>query len=176
MSTSDLQLKRELSQAGAKASEVDSLASIAGSLRLLKSRPKLKVWHILKPAVLATSSLALGALIVMLSQSVTPASWLYPVQKLSDAAAIEVHPGYRATVMMRRAQQVNQLVAGRASSGVILSTLDSYETEAKDYKSTPRSDYAAFDYCKANLRQAADSAPPDVRQAISDSLQELNNT
>lgn len=174
MRTNHQQLRQELRQAGANASEADELTHIAASLGSLKATNEHKRWSmLLKPAVLASSALAVGLIIVMLAQSVTPTSWLYPVQKLSDAVAVKAHPGYRAAVMMRRAQQVNELVASHASSQVILSTLNSYSSEAAGYKASPNTNYAVFDYCKTNLEQAAAAAPYNVRQAIINSLDSL---
>lgn len=179
MNGHDTRLRRELRLAGADASEIDELTSVAMRLRLLKPAAKTrgKVWPgALKPALMASSGLLLGVIVVMLAQSAAPTSWLYPVQKLSDAVAVKAHPGYRGTVMMRRAQQVNELVADHASPKVIMSTLDSYDAEAAGYKAMSGADYAAFDYCKTNLQQAAAAAPHSVRSAIDTSLESLNTT
>jgi hypothetical protein len=177
MKTTDRQLRKELRQAGAETPEIDGLVSMAGSLRLLKEPAAGRTWlGVLKPALVASSALVVGVMIVMLAQSAAPTSWLYPVQKLSDSVAIKAHPQYRATVMMRRAQQVNQLIASHASTRTILSTLDSYDSEASHYKSLPGASYATFDYCKANLEQAKTAAPASVRQAITNSLDSLDTT
>lgn len=171
-------LREELVQAGAKPSEVDELGLIAARLSLLKAVPGQKpVWvKVLKPVASAVPALVVGAAIVILAQSVSPTSWLYPIQKLSDAVAIDVNPGYRVTVMMRRAQQVNELTENHASSSMILATLNSYDTEAANYKGMPHTSYAAFEYCRSNLEQAAAMAPNGVRQAINTSLKNLNAT
>lgn len=177
MRTTNRQLRKELHQAGAKSSEINGLLSVATSLKLLKEPATGQTWfRLLKPVLATASALVLGAIIVMLAQSATPTSWLYPVQKISDTAAIKAHPQYRATVMMRRAQQVNQLVADHASSRVILSTLASYDSQAAHYRNLPGASYAAFNYCKTNLEQAKTAASPNVRQAIVSSLDSLDTT
>ncbi|HUY85057.1 MAG TPA: hypothetical protein VMU97_00915 [Candidatus Dormibacteraeota bacterium] len=178
------QLRKELLAAGATAAEAKELQPIAAKLSLLKgrnaaagNRPKTNRWRaIVKPAVFVASGLVLGMFVIITSQAALPGSWLYPAQKFSDSVAISIHPQYRANVMMKRAQQVNQLVAQHASSERVLATLADYTAEASAYKDTPHANYAAFEYCKTNLRQAASAAPPDVRQAISISLQSLENT
>ena len=178
MSTTNRQLMRELELAGANAKEVVELTSLADKLRLLKpsvSRHSNRFVNILKPVLLPSLAVVVGLFMVMLAQSVRPTSWLYPIQKLSDAVATEIHPEYRADVMMRRAQQVNQLVSSHASTDIILSTLASYKAEAEDYRSMPHANYAAFEYCKTNLEQAAATAPSNIRQAIVSSLNALRN-
>lgn len=173
-------LRQELHQAGAKSSEMDELVSVADQLRLLKTAPassKSRRWiKPLRPALIALPVLALSLIIIMLAQSAMPTSWLYPVQKMSDAVAVKIHPEYRATVMMRRADQVNELVNSHASRQLILSTLDSYQAEAADYKTLPHTSYAAFEYCETTLKQAAAAAPTDVRQAITNSLDSLQTS
>ena len=78
--------------------------------------------------------------------------------------------------MMKRALQVNELVASHANPEKVLATLADYTEKASTYRSTPNADYAAFEYCKTNLQQAASTASPAVRQAIANSLQSLSST
>lgn len=183
MSSAEQQLRKELLQTGVQAAEIDELTGIATLLSLLKdsTRDQSKHWtRILMPMLLSASSLVVGAVIIMSAQSVGPASWLYSVQRLSDSVAIKVHPQYRLNVMMRRAQQINQLVASHASSPIILDTLNNYQTEATDYKTRygykQGDNYRAFEYCHTVLQQAAAKAPANIRQAINDSLKSLNVT
>ena len=149
-------LKRELLQAGAKPPEVDELDIVASKLKLLKNHDdRRQSWaRVLKPVAIALPALFIGAAIVMYSQSSSPTSWLYPVQKLSDSLAIKASPNYRATVMMHRAQQVNQLVADNAPSQIILATLTSYDSEASSYRAMPHANYAAFEYRKSNFLES----------------------
>ena len=178
MNKKQLQLEQELRQAGASPSEINELTSVALKLELLKTARKRKlIWTtVLKPVALAASGLALSGIIVMVAQSAIPTSLLYPVQKLSDAIVVDIDPGYRATVMMRRAQQVDELVAHHASPYVILATLGSYDSEAATYKDTMHDNYAAFDYCKSSLEQAATAAPQRVREAIIHSIDNIDAT
>lgn len=180
------QLRKELRQVGADGAEVDALLAIATGMRLLRQdqvapaqrdRTSSPLQRISKPAAFAASGLVLGMLLVILSQSALPTSVLYPVQRLSDSIAINAYPQYRAAVMMRRAQQVNQLVAERASSPQVLAALADYRLEASVYKAMPHANYAAFEFCKTNLEQAASSTDSaQLRQAISSTLQSLETT
>jgi len=179
-------LKKELRSAGAPDSEVDGLLSVATSLKQLKSaeasftHPKLpdkraSNWRKLIPLGLTSlSGLALGMALVVLAQTVSPGSWLYPVQKLSDSVAMAVDPSYRGTVMMKRAQEVKQLIAGHANPDLVLATLADYQSEAAAYKSVP-ANYAVYEYCKSNLKQAAAAAPEPERQAINNALTNLKD-
>jgi hypothetical protein len=132
-------------------------------------------WRKLIPIGLTSiSGLALGMALVILAQTVSPGSWLYPVQKLSDSVAMSVDPSYRGTVMMKRAQEVKQLIASHASSNLVLATLADYQAEAAAYKSVP-ANYAVYEYCKSNLRQAAANAPSPEHQAIDNALLSLKD-
>jgi hypothetical protein len=176
------QLHKELLAAGASAAEIDELLPIASRLSILKSgttrdRQKANRWvRTIRPMAFTFTGLALGMFLVIVSQTALPTSLLYPVQKFSDSIAIKVHPQFRANVMMKRAQQVNQLVSNHAASKQILATLADYSAEASSYKSSPHASYAAFEYCQTNLQQAASSASPTIKKAILSSLQSLEIT
>lgn len=176
------ELRKELKQAGASDSEIRKLTPIALNLAKLKvsnskvksGRQQIYRWtKLFKPILLLSSGTILGIALVIFSQSVLPTSLLYPIQELSDSAAVTVHPEYRATVMMRRAQQVNQLVVEHAEPHIIMATLASYNSEAAAYKSTAHANYAAFEYCKTSLQQAAIKAPTTIRQSILSSIKSL---
>lgn len=179
-------LRSELKAAGAHGREVNELRALAASLKGLKgsSKPLPKPaaryrrpsrWQTILPAGLITlAGVAFGMALVIFSQTVLPGSWLYPVQKLSDNATAAIHPEYRGTIMMRRAQQVKELVAEHAGSSSVLKALADYRTEASAYKSTA-TNYAVFEYCKTSLRQAAAIAPDPQKQAINDALSSLSS-
>ncbi len=179
------QLQNELFTAGANAAEIKELLPIASKLKLLEDnntsavgeREKENRWlKIVKPVSFSALGLALGMYLVIIAQAALPTSVLYPVQKFSDHIAVSIHSQYRASVMMKRAQQVNQLVANHTDSKQVLATLADYTSEASAYKATPHTNYAALEYCKTNLMQALATATPNVRQAILSSLQSLGTT
>ncbi|HXH26416.1 MAG TPA: hypothetical protein VNG90_00810 [Candidatus Acidoferrum sp.] len=169
-------LKHELRQAGASPDELEGLASIAGQLKLLR------VSSIKTPRRTPRFALAaipaLGAaffLVIAFAQTVLPGSWLYPVQQLSDAAIVAVHPEYRAALMMKQAKQVNQLVVQHARPDVVIATLVDYDRTAAAYKTARHVNYAAFEQCKTSLQQAAAHATAEVRSVILASLGSLEN-
>lgn len=172
-------LRNELKSGGAKPSEVESLVTIAEQLRLLK-KPLPKVyqrplWQRAIPFVsTALASLVVGVFLVASSQSVMPSSFLFPIQRLSDEVAINIHPEYRGTMMMKRVQQVKLLVANKASSQDILATLNDYQSVASEYKFTP-SDPRVLEFCKSYLTQAADMAQGADKRAIINVLDSFKN-
>jgi hypothetical protein len=174
-------LRAELKAAGASDSEISELLPVASSLGLLKptkhSSPQSDVgkWRRLWPlGVTSIAGLVIGMALVVFSQTVLPGSVLYPVQKLSDDVAISSDSSYRGTVMMKRAQQVKQLIAEHADSSLVMATLADYQSEAATYKSAP-ANYAVFEYCKNNLQQAAANAPSPERDAINKTLVSLSD-
>jgi hypothetical protein len=179
-------LRDELVLAGATDSEIEDLLPLANKLKQLKNSDDLvpratphsqlqNRWKMLVPIGLTTfTGLAFGMALVILSQTVLPGSLLYPVQKLSDNVSMAVDPEYKETVMMKRVQQVKQLINQHASSSLVLATLADYRSEASAYKSDA-ANYAVFEYCKTSLRQAAATAPSSERQAIDNTLQSLSN-
>ncbi len=179
----DRQLKYELLQAGANGTEIFKLSNLASQLHTLKDfSPPLAAnpphrrtkFQLFKPYFVGAAVLALAILPILLAQTVLPGNWLFPVQKATDAAVIELHPQYRANVMMKRSEQVNALVKNGSDSQVILATLNDYTNQAKRYEAMPNTDYAAFEYCKTNLEQAAAKATPTIQRSIQASLDELD--
>ena len=175
-------LHRELKGAGASSRESQELAGIASRLGVLKnsdvpqatgSRPRKKLRLALIIGIPAVTGLALGMFLVVVSQTVLPGSTLYPIQAGSDSLAAAVSPSYRGTVMMKRAEQVKQLIHNGAPADKVLATLADYEKQAASYKSAA-SNYAAFEYCKNNLQQAAQQATNSERQAITKALVSLS--
>ena len=178
------QLGRELAAVGANSAELKKLLPIAARLGALKynsqpyigGRRKLVWARVLIPAAYTSLGLAAGMLLLIAAQVATPASWLFPVQRASDGIAMDMHPQYRAVVMMKRARQVNQLVSDHADTQQVLMTLADYTRVADVYKSMPHANYAAFEYCELNLREASVSATPNVQRAITASLQSLETS
>jgi hypothetical protein len=183
MNTTDkTRLKRELLASGASSAELNGLVGIADRLsglqgvaapsnRRLGSRRLRVAFGVAIPCLLGV---AVGMLIVSGAQTVLPESVLYPVQKASDHVAVALDPAYRASVMMKRADQVQELVQHHAPAPVVLGTLADYQRQAASYASMT-ANYAAFEYCKHSLQQAAATAPAQERQAITSTLQSLSD-
>lgn len=174
-------LERELQSAGASAAEARDLAALASRLKRLPSpaarnnAPSRRAWKFgFYAGSFASAGLAMGMALIVYAQAALPGSWPYVVQKTTDTAVVHVQPQYRATVMMKRADQVRQLIARHAAKQTVVSALADYQTAAESYK-TMRTNYAAFEYCEATLRHAAANAPTAERAAIEKSLKALND-
>lgn len=184
MKNNQARLRGELHQAGAKNDEIDRLVATASQLGSLKKTvltPEAgsrTLWR--RGAAFASIGLAgliVGAGIITYAQSSLPNSWLYPAKRLSEKVVLTADPDYRTTLMMRRAQEVKQLAAERADSHTVLATLAAYKTEAAIVYASPKtSNYAALEYCKDNLEQAAASASGPERHAIIEAVASLPKT
>ncbi len=176
-----LKLKNELILEGASKAEVGKLVGLASSLTLLKKPVaklprKLSIWP--RTLIFTSSSFVVAVVltqfVVVGSQTGLPGSRLYSVQKVSDSLAVSISPSYRGTVMMRRAQQVKQLVADNANPNLVTATLAEYQSEASAYKSQGYN-YEVFEYCKTNLEQAASIASGPELQALNNTLNSLKD-
>jgi len=170
-------LRQELLGSGATIAEANELLQVAGKLRTLKAAPMAAIrkplWlRLLPTAAVAAIVLLIGTSTMAFAQSSLPGSWLYPVKRLSENTAVAVDPGYRATLMMRRADEVRQLIAADASFDTVNATLAQYKVEAAAYKTA---NYSAFEYCKTNLQQAERSASPSEKQMIAGVLKGLGD-
>jgi hypothetical protein len=173
-------LSKELLLAGAKQPEADRLLEVAGQLSQLKTdrsthtqpryRQRLKHWPVFTLSMATIAGMLLGGVLVAYSQTSLPGSWLYSTKRASERIAVAVDPSYRATLMMRRSQEVEDLVRRHSNEHVVLATLADYRVEAAAYKSD---NYAAFEFCKNNLEQAANIAPSPERAAIANTLSSL---
>jgi hypothetical protein len=169
-------LQTELRQAGASKSETAELAQVATQLKVLSTHAVVPVsrpnWYrrLLPLSMASVAGLLIGAMLIAYAQTSLPGSWTYPVKKLSEQAAVLFDSNYRATLMMRRSQEVRELIHNGADQQIVLATLLDYQHEAAAYKST---NYAAFEYCKSNLVQAAGVAPATERSAIRNALSSL---
>lgn len=174
------ELQSELRLAGASDKEARELTQLASRLKKLQSprtesapQRKRSAWARLLPTTgVAVVALLLGMSSVTLAQSSLPGSLLYPVKRLSENAAVTVDPSYRATLMMRRANEVEQLIGKRASTKQVLTMLGAYNVQASAYKSK---NYAAFAYCKSNLQLAMADANSTEKQAITITLNSLQD-
>jgi hypothetical protein len=179
----DAILKQELQAAGAAPEDAARLTRLAAGLGRLKAQgPQLAVghrppqtgdrWWPALPTVglAAAGGLLTGLVLVALAQTSFPGSWLYPVKRASEAVAVQAQPDYRAVLMMRRAQEVRELVAHNGSPRLVATTLHDYTVEATAYQAQSGRNYGAFRYCQTNLQQAETQAGGQERQAIAATL------
>ena len=175
-STMNIVIRKELIDAGASRSEVNELALLASDIAKLKNdhsfvkpshtRPRTTLRH--KRFVFALSAVIASFLIVivgigLITQRSLPGNKLYSVKQRSEDAFSVVDPNFQKTIIMRRAQEVNELVAANASPNLILDTLDDYQSDVWTYNIN---DATVLNYCRSKLRMAALNASPEVKAAI----------
>lgn len=172
----DQMLLQELQAAGASETEAQELQGLAmqlGQLKPRQARVRNFGWKLAVPLTL-TAGVTAVFLLVTFARSTMPGNPLYPVQRASDSVAIAIHPSYRASVMMRQAEQVKILVETRAPSSEVMTALNEYQHQATAYRAQ-YADYEVFEHCKDSLQQAANHATGSDRQAIDKTLAALQD-
>lgn len=168
-------LQRELLAVGAgpnEARELVHLASQLPKLRLRATAPNAnpRLW-------LQTTGTfaAIGAIVAafIMAQNSLPGSWLYSLKRVSENTVATINPDYQGTIMMRRAQEVSELVTAHAPESTVLTTLQQYQQVASSYKDANQ---AAIAYCKHHLETAQTNATPAERYAISQTLHDVEST
>jgi hypothetical protein len=188
MSNKTESLESELKQAGANADEAKVLAALALSLHDLKgTEPRMNLehqarnpfgnlWHTssraLTTSLTAVGALCIGLVVAAISQTTIPGNPLYPVKQITESVAVAVQPNYRGVLMMRRAQEVKQLVAQNDSPRLIDATLQSYKSEVAQYKG---GNYADYEYCENTLHQAQSMATGAERLAIAETIASVSH-
>lgn len=173
--TTDRTLQDELCLAGASAHQAAELATLAGQLKSLKTAPQATTKTLFEPLVPparsrfklyvlpAFSFLMIVAVLLTFAQSSLPGSLLYPVKRASENTVAFVDPGFKATMMMRRAQEINDLVATHAPAAVVVATLEDYRSDVQLYRV---SDTSVLKYCTSKLQAAAAIAPDYEKRVI----------
>jgi hypothetical protein len=181
-------LESELKQAGASEAEAKSLANLAVSLHALKgTEPQLArefkyygpppspwlAWSkVMFGSLTVIGALSIGLIIASVSQTTIPGNLLYPIKQFTENLAVAVQPDYRGVLMMRRAQEVKQLVAQNSSPRLVDATLQNYKFEVAQYKG---GNYADYEYCESTLLQAEHMASGTQRLAIAQTIASVSH-
>ena len=178
-------IRNELLAAGASeydALELSMLATIVAQLekkQSLKQLSWLQFMFMFRKRSLAYGLSAITAAVfiavvgfTVLAQSSLPGSKLYSVKIWSENSIAMVHPEFKKTMMMRRAQEVKDLIATHASSRLIIATLDDYHSDVRTYKIM---DQRVIDYCSNKLRSATPNASPEIKAAIEKAIGTIQN-
>lgn len=188
--TERFSLEQELREGGAGVAEARELAQLAArlpelrQLPLVATPPGLKVgrrfarrrqawarsrWALALAGTAAAAVLVTGGVIAA-AQSAIPGEALYPVKLETERVAVRFAPGMHDEIMMRRADEVNELVVHNARPAQVDATLAAYE---RAVVSDGSGSYAARDYCAGMLKTAAGQADPATRAKIMSSLSRL---
>ena len=174
----EAKLAVELTASGAAPGEEHVLVRLAESIAGLRgtepSLPKLAYAPRSRSSLLRWTTAALGltagVLLVAFAQTSDPGSALYPLKRVSEQIGLAVQPGYRDTIMDRRAQEVKDLVRDHAPAVLVGATLAAYRTDMAGYKGH---NYPAVEYCRNNLRAAQAMATGRTRSEITLALAQI---
>lgn len=169
-------IRNELLAAGASEDDALELSMLATIVAQLKNERSLKKPSWLQSmfmsrrrglvyglsAITAAIFIAVIGLSVA-AQSSLPGGKLYSVKLWSETSIAIIDPGFKKTMMMRRAEEVKDLIATHASSSLIIATLDDYQSDVRTYKIM---DQRVIEYCTNKLRSARPNASPDIKAAI----------
>lgn len=170
-------LEQELVQAGASAEEASVLTKLAAQLRHVYTPPPKFIvrrrtsWEKLALAggISAVTFLFAGGGVVAMAQASQPGSTLYPVERFSEKVAERLHPSFTNRVMMRRANEIDQLVSSNGSEDTVLDEVHEYNAAF----AKARLDQATRDYCADHLSHAASLASGGEQAAIQEALKHL---
>lgn len=183
-------LEEELRAGGAGVTEARELADLAGRLPELRRLPLVATppgltvgrrfarrrlaWarsaRMLAFASTAAVTVLVTGGVIAAAQSAMPGTALYPVKLGTERVAVRLAPGMHDEIMMRRADEVNELVARHSRPAQVDAALASYEQAVEK---DPSGSYAARDYCAGMLKTAAHEADPATSAKIMSSLSRL---
>ena len=186
-------LTKELKIRGLSQAQADELGEVAGSLRqigrfprseevkeqflvrLLGARKKESfAWsRLFAPAVafvLILAVLASGS--VVLAQKSLPGDFLYPVKRLSENAAVSLNPEFEQKIVVRRSQEVKDLVEQKEDPGLVKDTLDDFSKDSQKAKSEGHAN-GNIEEGVRNLEDARERSSDDERRQIEETLKTL---
>ena len=188
-------LTKELKIRGLSQAQADELGEVAGSLRqigrvprseevkeqflvkLLGTRKKeLFVWpRLFAPTiafVLILLVLASGS--VALAQKSLPGDVLYPIKRLSENIAVSLKPSLEQGIVVRRSQEVKDLVEQKEDPELVKNTLDDFSEDSQKAKSEGRAN-GNLEEGVRNLENARERSSDDERKQIDETLKKLED-
>ena len=186
-------LTKELKIRGLSQAQADELGEVAGSLRqigrfprseevkeqflvkLLGTRKKeLFVWpRLFAPTiafVLILLVLASGS--VALAQKSLPGDVLYPIKRLSENIAVSLKPSLEQGIVVRRSQEVKDLVEQKEDPGLVKDTLDDFSEDSQKAKSEGHAN-GNIEEGVRNLEEAKERSSDDEKKQIEETLKKL---
>lgn len=137
-------------------------------------KKQLFVWpHLFAPAVAFVLILIfLGAGSVVFAQKSLPGDFLYPVKRLSENVAVSLKPELEQEIVVRRSQEVKDLVEKKEDPGLVKNTLDEFSEETKKAKSRGYANGNLEEGVK-NLEEARERSSEGERRQIEEVLNRL---
>ena len=131
-------------------------------------------WHrLFAPAVafvLILLVLASGS--VVFAPKNLPGDFLYPVKRLSENVAVSLNPALEQEIVVRRSQEVKDLVEQKEDPGLVQNTLDDFSEDSQKAISKGRAN-GNLEEGVRNLEDARERSSDDERRQIEETLKKL---
>jgi len=144
-------------------------------IKLLGTKEKQSfVWpRLFAPAIAFVLILAvLGTGSVVFAQKSLPGDVLYPVKRLSENVAVSLNPELEQEIVVRRSQEVKDLVEKKEDSELVKNTLDDFSEDSKEAKSKGHAN-GNLEEGVRNLEDARERSSEDERRQIEETLKKL---
>src|SRR3972149_11824125 len=186
-------LEKELKIRGLSQTEAEELGQVAKSIgqigRVARSeevkeqflvkllgtkKQELFVWpRLFAPAVAFVLILVvLGAGSVAFAQKSLPGDVLYPVKRLSEIVAVSLNPALEQEIVVRRSQEVKDLVEKKEDSELVKNTLDDFSEDSQKAKNKGHAN-GNLEEGVRNLEDARERSSEDERRQIEETLKKL---
>lgn len=144
-------------------------------VKLLGTRKKESLaWpHLFAPAVafgLILVVLASGS--VVLAQKSLPGDILYPVKRLSENVAVSLNPDFEQEIVVRRSQEVKDLVEKKENPELVKNALDDFSEDSQKAKNKGKTN-GKLEEGVRNLQDAREKSSDDERKQIEETLKKL---
>jgi len=144
-------------------------------VKLLGARKKqLFAWpRLFAPAVaFVLILLVLGAGSVVFAQKSLPGDFLYPVKRLSENVAVSLNPALEQEIVVRRSQEVKDLVEKKEDPQLVKNTLEDFSEDSQKAKNKGQANGKLEESVK-NLEEAKERSSEDERRQIEETLKKL---
>ena len=144
-------------------------------VKLLGARKKqLFAWpRLFAPAVaFVWILLVLGAGSVVFAQKSLPGDVLYPVKRLSENVAISLNPALEQEIVVRRSQEVKDLVEKKEDPQLVKNTLEDFSEDSQKAKNKGQANGKLEESVK-NLEEAKERSSDDEKKQIEETLKKL---
>src|SRR3989344_2268940 len=144
-------------------------------IKLLGTKEKQSfVWpRLFAPAIAFVLILAvLGTGSVVFAQKSLPGDVLYPLKRLSENVAVSLNPALEQEIVVRRSQEVKDLVEQKEDPELVKDTLDDFSKDSQKAKSEGNAN-GNIEEGVRNLEDARERSSDDERRQIEETLKKL---
>jgi len=114
----------------------------------------------------------LGAGSVVFAQKSLPGDVLYPVKRLSENVAVFLNPQLQQEIVVRRSQEVKDLVEQKEDSELVKNALDDFSEDSQKAKNKGQTD-GRLEESVRNLEDARERSSESEKKQIDETLKKL---